>query len=51
MQRQLALWSHYLELKTETNETHALHREHCFLWFGRIGYRPEPQARAGFRHD
>jgi len=51
MQRQLALWSDYLEMKAETNETHALHRGHCFLWFGRIGYRPEPRARAGFRHD
>ena len=38
-------------MTAETNETHALHRGHCFLWFGRIGYRPEPRARAGFRRD
>lgn len=47
--RHLDLWAEYLQMKAETNETHALHRGRCFIWFSRLGYRPDPRSRAGFR--
>ncbi len=42
--RHLRLWADYLEMKAETNETHCLYRGTCFVWFGRVGFRPADEA-------
>jgi probable phosphoglycerate mutase len=48
----LRAWADYLQMKAETNETHARYRGDCFLWFARVGYAPAPpQYVRRFRPD
>jgi hypothetical protein len=44
--QRLACWADYLQMKAETNETHARYRGLCFLWFARVGFVPDPAPDA-----
>ena len=34
----LESYANYLEMKSETNETHCLYRGRCFVWFASVGF-------------
>ena len=36
--QRLESYANYLEMKSETNETHCLYRGRCFVWFASVGF-------------